>query len=187
MRFARAYTRSDTGEIVLVIEQETPIVLAGISPPSGAPFTLEVHDLGLVEDFEPVSLAGGKCSPAAHLFERLDRDPVGGGFRAKPGHELPPIIDCPATLEGIKQRVRERGSDAIPAKARAWLTLMLPPDEVESLGVWRGVPVSALKALDDMRTRRDPGVGSRRVVLEREAQELSAERTAAALKLKGKA
>jgi hypothetical protein len=180
MRFVRVYTLAASGEVVNVTQQEIPFNHAGISIPGVA---LDMHDLGLVEDFAPTSVSSGEpCTPSAHLFQRLERDPASGGFRAKAGHELPPIIDCPVTLEGIKQRLRERGPESIPAKARAWLTLMLPPAEVEALGVGRGIPVSALKALDDMRVRRDPGVGSRRVVLERAARKLSDERTAAALK-----
>ncbi len=190
MRFVRAYTRSDTGDLVNVTEQETLFTTAGIML-HDVPFALELHDLGLVEDFAPTDPDTGEpCSPSMHLFKRMERSPDAAApgraqFREKAGHALPPFIDCPSSLEGIKQRIREGGIEAIPAKARAWLTLMLPSHQVAELGVGRGIPVSALMALDEMRQRRDPSVGSRRVRYEREAQEISDERTAAALKRRG--
>jgi hypothetical protein len=188
MRFVRVYTLA--GALVNVSEQEVPFEPSfGIAvDDDGSAFVM--HEIGLVEDFVPEDLDGNPCSPARHLFARMEREPgvdPARSFRAKPGHVLPAVSDCPTTLEGIKQRLRERGPEGIPAKARAWLTLMLPPAEVDALGIGRGIPLSALKALDDMRTRRDPSVGSRAVVLERRAQEQSDERTEANLKAKGQA
>lgn len=164
MRFVRYYTRADTGEIVAVAEQETPFDDAPNFQPPG--IAIEIHDLGLVEDFTPTTLSGERCLPSAHLFERLESDGA-GSWRAKPGHALPPVLDCPATMNGIRQRLRERGAAGLPSKARAWLTLMLPDDEVAALGVTAGISLPALKALDAMRARRDPTVGSRASELDR--------------------
>jgi hypothetical protein len=186
MRFAQAH--SVNGVIFNITVQEVPFQLPAVSmfDAQGLPLAVVVVECGLFEDFEPRDLNGSRCSPARHLFQRIERDSA-GGIRAKVGHELPPILDCPTTLEGIKARIRERGPDSIPAKARAWLTLMLPPDQVEAMGVGRGIPISALKALDDMRARRDPSVGSRRVRYDREAQRISDERTAASMARGGEA
>lgn len=181
MRFVRAYTLVSTGELVNVSEQELPFEPSfGISVDGDASL-FAMHEIGFVDDFSPEDLDGKPCSPARHLFARMEREPGADparGFRAKPGRTLPVVSDCPTSLDGIKQRLRERGPEGIPAKARAWLTLMLPPGDVEALGVGKGIPVSALKALDDIRTRRDPSVGSRRVVLERKVQQRAAERAA---------
>lgn len=182
MRFVRYFTRRDTGEIVAVAEQETPFSESGGF--FRASVEIDAHDLGLVEDFNPVSLRGEPCLPSAHIFERIERD--GQGTRAKAGHELPPVIDCPTSLAGIKQRLRERGVEGIPAKARAWLTLMLPPEQADELGVGRGISVAVLKSLDAMRRRRDPSVGSRAILLERAAQARSDEVAAAHLRTRKK-
>jgi hypothetical protein len=185
MRFVRAFVRGDTGEIIAVGESETPIENMGVSklvPIDGGPeIPVLMREIGLAEDFDPVDLEGKPCSPARHIFLRIEQDGA-GGQRAKAGQELPPILDCPTSMDGIRARVSERGAAGVPVKARAWLTLMLPPEEVDALGVSQGIPLSALKALDAMRVRRDPRVGSRREVLEREAQRLSDERAAAQLR-----
>lgn len=185
MRFVRAFTLLSTGELINISEQEVPFEPSfGISV-DGDSGLFEMHEIGLVDDFVPEDIDGKPCTPARHLFARMEREPGAGparGFRAKPGHTLPTVNDCPTSLDGIRERVRQRGPEGIPVKARAWLALMLPPDEVEALGVGRGIPVSALRALEAVRVRRDPDGGSRLFRLDREAQALSDERTAAALK-----
>ncbi len=185
MRFVRAYT-DPSGEVVFVLEQEVPFLdghKVTIITADKVATELQAHELGLAEDFTPTDAeTGAPCKPAAHIFLRIARDRASGAFTAKPGHELPAFLDCPTSLGGIKARLAARGPDSISAKARAWLALMLPPDQVEAMGIGRGIPISTLKALDEMRQRRDPSVGSRRVRYEREAQALSDERTAAALK-----
>lgn len=169
MRFARYWVSDSTGEILAVLEQEMPFDDATeLCPcnPDGSPHPVTAFDLGLVEHFEPVGLQGEPVNCAGHLFQRLDHE-RGRGARAKPGTALPPIVDCPATLGGIRERVRQRGPGGLPAKARAWLTLMLPPADVAALGIARGLPVSALKALDAMRSGRDKSAPSKGTVLER--------------------
>ena len=175
MRFVRYCCHRDTGEILAVFEQETLFdeMTITIRTADGAVVPLAVHDLGLVDDFLPCTLEGNPCSPAHHLYQRaLHRDEF-GKLHVTPGAELPALHDCPATSKGIQQRLRERGVEGIPVKARAWLAFMLPPREVEALGVGGGVPVSVFKAFDSLRARRDPGYASRRFLLERIAQERS--------------
>lgn len=173
VRFARAFTFN--GNLVCVLEQEVPFEPQQGVLVDGVP--LDGHDIGLVEDFEPTDPENGdaRCTPARHLFARMESS--GGTVRVKPGHSLPPIIDCPCTLEGIRDRVRAKGPAGVPTKARAWLTLLLPPDEVRALGIGDDIPVSALIALESMRVRRDPRGGSRVGLLERQAQRASDERT----------
>lgn len=184
MRFVRAYTRRADGALIAVMEQETPFEpQQGMEASEGE---LDVHDVGLAEDFEPIDPETEQpCSPARHLYARMERAPSAEparGFRARPGLTLPPMLDCPCTLDGLRQRVRERGPAGLPAKARAWLALMLPPAESEALGVGHGIPISALRALDAQRQRRDPVAGSRMFVLERAAQERSDRHAASHLK-----
>lgn len=146
MRFVRAYYRA--GVCVAVAEQETPFTMPAV-------LDADEVEVGLVEDFDPQGAA-----PSKRLFECMSQ-----------GTPLPAaVIDCPTSLDGIRQRVRERGPQAVPTKARAWLTYMVPED-AKQMNLHRGIPVSALKALDDMRVRRDPHVGSRRVNFERAVQE----------------
>lgn len=157
MRFVRAYYRN--GVCIAVAEQETPFLHSSIAD-------ADEVDIGLVEDFDPQGRA-----PSARLFDCLNA-----------GEPLPAaVIDCPPSIEGIEQRLRERGPRGIPSKARAWLTLMLHSDESAALGIDSDIPLSALKALDNMRTRRDPHVGSRLFVLERQAQQQSDTRSKVAL------
>lgn len=175
MRFARYWCHRDTGEVLAVLEQETPFeggeIIARL--PDGTIVPVASYDLGLVEDFVPTTLEGESCSPAQHLYQRvLHRDDL-GTLHVHPGETLPEMHDCPATAEGIRQRLRERGLQGLPAKGRAWLAFMLPPREVEALGVASGIPLSVFKALDTMRSRRDAQYGSRREILERMAQERS--------------
>jgi hypothetical protein len=174
VRFARAYLRADNGELIAIGESEIPsdhVPAMRLVPNDGGPeIQVVVEELGLVDDFDPVELDGTACSPSRHLFLRVERDPA-GGFRSKGGHELPPILDCPCTLEGLRQRLRERGLAGVPMKARAWLANVLPAHHVDALGLARGLPISALKAAEAIRNRRDPHAGSRMVVLERAAQE----------------
>lgn len=195
MRFVRIYTRSDTGEVTGVCEQETPFnPRAGISSSE----EVEMHELGLVEDFDPkCAITGARCSPARHLHQRIERAPSAiqaiaaararspnadlpidptatalSEFRVKPeqAHDFPEVMDIPTTLDGIKQRLRVKGPQSVSPKARAWLTLMLPPHEVEAMGIARGVPIAAVKASESLRTRRDINGGSRQAFLERAAQ-----------------
>jgi hypothetical protein len=195
MRFVRVYTRTDTGEIILVAEQELPFAKgAGLQvrheadPPL---YEIEMHELGLADHFTPTTLEGAPCNPAHHLRLRIERVPDTADhaaedlthvpmtrFRAIAGHEdaVPEFMDVPTTLEGCKAKLRARGgAGCLHPKARAWLALMLPPHEVEALGVHR-TPLTALKALDDMRFRRDPSVGSRRGYYERLIRERDAAR-----------
>lgn len=122
-------------------------------------------EVGLMDDFGP----NPPSDPGTHIWQRLEYD--GAKFRAKAGQELPPIIDCPTSIEGIKRSVDERGPDAIPKRARAWLTFMLPPDEVETLGIAADVTADDLIEMDIIRSRRDPAVGSRRATIERRERE----------------
>lgn len=155
-----------------MLEQETPFDGGDLIARNadGTVIPTVAHDLGLVEDFSPTTLTGETCSPAHHLYQRtLHRDGA-GNLRWHPDAASQVVLDCPATVEGIKQRLRERGLEGIPAKARAWLTLMLPPEQSRGLGIDGGISVAVLKSMDGIRTRRDPNAGSKLVPLLREAQ-----------------
>lgn len=172
MRFVRAYVHSDTGELVNITEQEAPFDKVHVSVSDDVPFTLEVHDLGMAEDFVPSHPETGEpCSPAYHLYGRMECAPD-KSFKAKAGHELPNIIACPITVEGLRTFVAKNGPKALHPKVRAWVS-HIAPHHALALGIDKGIPISVHKALDDMRTRRDPAVGSRRFIFERLAQQSS--------------
>lgn len=186
MRFLRVYTRKDTGEIVAVFERDSPFIGHECEMThrgdGTAPFELE--EFGAVaEDFVPETAEYGvnremqPMSPARHLFERM-RHEGGGVFSAKPGQSMPALLDCPSTLDTIKARLRAQGPQAVPVKVRAWLANILPRDQVAALGIGRGLPISAMKAAEAVRNRRDPAGGSRLEHLERVAQRQSDARAA---------
>jgi hypothetical protein len=63
-------------------------------------------------------------------------------------------------------------------KARAWLANVMAPDLVAALGIGRGLPISAMKAAEQLRNQKDPAGGSRMAYLERIAQQESDRRAA---------
>lgn len=193
MMFVRVALDHTAGEVLAVAQQDTPFESGGLVHCVG--HDCEMVDLGAVDEHpwtDPDT--GAPCSPSAHLYHRLrlarvkPRDVKEG--RASPELHVEGldglasvagvrrIHDCPCTVDGIKQRLRARGPGVLGAKVRAWLYLVLDPAEVAAMGLNRGIPVSALKALDSMRTARDPQVGSRAFVLERLAQGKSDRRAA---------
>lgn len=184
MRFVRAWTRADNGEVVHLAEQELPFGPGTSLVVRGVDFEVEMHELGLVDDFEPTTIDGDPCPPSLHLFQRIERDPATADhaaedltyapmtrFRARDGYELPEFMDVPTTIGGCQARLRSGGS--LHPKARAWIAFMMPPEIAHSLDAWRGIPISVLKSLDSMRSRRDPSYGSQRIVFERYAQQQS--------------
>jgi hypothetical protein len=191
MRFLRIYTRKDTGEVITVIERESPftenhppITMRGRD--GTPPFEIEQHE-AVAEDFDPALAEYGPTrelrpvSPARHLFERL-RHRGGGKFDAKAGTEIPALIDFPASMEKIKTALRSKGPDGVPVKVRAWLANILPPEHVSQLGIARGLPISAMKAAEALRNRRDPAGGSRMEYLNGIAQAQSDARAARELR-----
>lgn len=138
---------------------------------------LQVLDAGFVLDHEWTTSEGEPTTPAHHVWLRLSHQGQPAltfqqAIDVLRGHpEMPKIHACPCTLEGVRAHVRAKGHNVLPAVVRAWLTHTLPPDDIEALGVWRGIPVSALKAVDWIRCKRDARAGSVRVNLERIVQE----------------
>jgi hypothetical protein len=109
---------------------------------------------------------------------RLQR--VDGKFAAKPDCELPKLIDCPASMDGIERVLRTSGPKGIPVKVRAWLACILPPHHADALGIGRGLPISAIKAAEAIRMKRDPRAGNRMEYFSRIAQRQADERARAA-------
>jgi hypothetical protein len=171
MRFVRYYTHATTGEVLAVHEQGTPFVDASHTPP--VPHL--VHDMGLVEYFEPKALDGTACTPASHIFERLLHRDADGNLYVYPGETLPKAYACPVSMDALEAHVRDHGAHTIPAVAQAWLTFVMPEHHARRLGVFRGLPLSVVKSLDLIRGKCDSSYGSLRMVLERKLQAFSDE------------
>lgn len=156
MSFIRVFIGRTSNTVRHVIEQDVPF--PGEGPMlKASDEELDAVDLGFVDQHDWRDLEGRACSPAQHFFLRLERD-----------HEdLPKIHDCPCSIEGIKARLRAQGPEGVPIKARAWLANILPADQVAALGIGRGIPLSAIKAAEALRNRKDPGSGSKLPYLER--------------------
>lgn len=178
MRFVRAFTLRDSGELMGIMEQETPFDHHSIDVPD-TPGALEMHELGLAEHFDPRDLKGQPCSPAMHLFARMERTPGARGrgvaqFRAKAGreHEVPAFHQVPTAIDGVKALARAKGGAAIPERVAHWLEFMgsLSGDEMDEAALPR-LTLERASEFDAMRTARDPNVGSRRAVFERQANE----------------
>lgn len=195
MIFVRVAVNLERNEVIGVITEDVPHDAAAISTPGEA---CEMIDLGVVDDHEWKTLEGAPCSAAAHIRERLQ------AARVKPGDlrekraapelhveglnglaaiaEVRAIQDAPCTLEGLRSRLREKGVAGVPVTVRAWLANVLPPHHVDALGIGRALPISAMKAAEALRNRRDPHGGSRMAVLERIAQKQSDAVSAARLR-----
>lgn len=173
MRFVRVFTRADTGQILLVMEQEMPFVRDGFFV-EGASFPVVQHDLGLAEHFEPVDLNGAPCVPSRHLLLRLEHVPVDPlaaiditashltQFRAKPGFEseVPEIIDVPTTLPRINIRLRALGRGGVHARCLAWLWAlgMQAVVEDQAPGIFSDLPLTLKVEMEQLRAERLTGV-----------------------------
>lgn len=165
MRFFRMTVSHTQGSVVAICEQDTPFETGGIVLIEGE--DCETFDLGFVAtEHSWQRLDGTPCRPAEHFLVRL-MNPT-----PEARESLPEIVDVPCTLHGIKQRMREKGPRALPLKIRAWLAVVLPEDRARELAL-PGVPIAALKALEQLRNKRDPHSGSRMNVLERIVQQRS--------------
>lgn len=160
MRFVRASVSHTTNRVVGVVEQDTPFTSAEAGVVTIAGEECETTDLGVVEDQKWTDRDGKPCGLTQHILERLESGDAG----------IQRLHDVPCTLDGIRARLRERGPAGIPVRVRAWLATVLPSDQVDALGIARGLPISALKACEAIRTRRDPHGGSRMAYFELVAQ-----------------
>ncbi|MGD9953462.1 MAG: hypothetical protein AB7S87_12870 [Burkholderiales bacterium] len=164
MRFLRYVFNHSRGQVQSVAVQDTPFGAFAIEVDGE---DLEAIDLGVVDGDRAWALRDGTpCGQARFYLERLQEIDDTRGNQS----DLPAILDVPCTLEGIRARLRARGPAGIPVKVRAWLATILPPETVAGLGIARGLPVSALKACEAIRTRRDPNGGSRVTHFERIAE-----------------
>jgi hypothetical protein len=170
MTFVRAFIGKTSNKVRHVIEQDVPFTTGGTIRCSDE--ELEVQDLGFADEHDWKDLEGNPTSPSRHIFLRLERGDE---------TDMPTFHDCPCTMEGIKARLREQGAAGIPVTARAWLANILPPDQVDALGIGTGISIAARLAAEARRNRRDPNGGSRIEVLQRIAQRQSDARSAAAL------
>jgi hypothetical protein len=186
MRFVRVTVDHDAGEVVGVTQQDTPFESNGgavfVIGADGVKHRCQTFDLGVVEEHDWRDAAGNVTHPARHIFDSLER------ARIKPEHftqgtvtaehaGVRELLDCPCTHEGIRDRLRSKGTAGIHVKVRAWLVLTLPPHHVDALGL-DGVSIAALKAMERIRNERDPRSGSRMANLERIAQQRSDTRAA---------
>jgi hypothetical protein len=91
----------------------------------------------------------------------------------------PKRLDAACTLDGIAAAAR--GGRKVHAHVEAWLRTTLSSHLCDALGLRRSIPISVVKALDDVRVNRlkavvpagswsQRGIESRREVLERIAQ-----------------
>lgn len=186
MSFVRAFIGRDSGEVQHVMESSVPFPNDGPPPPHmlndrGEPTGEELVavDFGWMEppQGDYTTLEGRPCSPARHVFDRVKGRPAPNPDELQ-AHGLPRFHDCPCSLNGIRARLRAGGPQAIPATPRAMLANVLPPDQVAAMGIDRDLPLSALRAAETLRNRRDPNGGSRYAVLERQIDELATARKA---------
>lgn len=152
--FVRVFIGRTTNQVHHVVEQDVPFENAGRSIRDSHQ-ELDAVDLGFVEHHDWRDLEGAPCTPSMHIFLRLEKD----------HSDMPEIHDCPCTMNGIEARLRAQGPSAIPVKARAWLANILPPEKVTAWGIGRGLPISAMKAAEAIRNKRDPAGGSRMPIL----------------------
>jgi hypothetical protein len=184
----------DTRVFVLtcVVEQDVPFGdKDGIR---GVGVETMVRDVGCVLGDRWVDDAGNPCSLSQLLFSRLShvgprmvteellKEALPDKLAAWVSEECKVrLIASPCTLNNIRAAIREGGIEAIPVLVRAWLTAILPDDQVRELAVWQRVPLSALGAMERLRQKRDPDGGSRVFVTERRIQQESNARSAIAL------
>lgn len=185
MRFVRAFVSRVTGQIEHVRVCEVPFgeddpavhLLHPQADGSHVREDYDMHELGLAEHFDAChAITGGRCSAAAHLFQRLEAVPapqLAAGmqrFRAKAGHEsaIPMFHEVPTTLEGILSRLRAGGPSAVHERVGYWLHFMgVLSDAQMDAAALRRIPLSVALEFDTMRVKRDPSVGSRAVLFKR--------------------
>jgi hypothetical protein len=186
VRFVRAFTCPETGALEHVLEREVPFpedtpIHAHRNPADNTHKRRDfvVHELGVAEHFDACHpITGAPCTPAAHLFQRLEAVPaleladgaVGlGRFRPKAGADaIPTFHQVPTSLPGILGRIRAGGSAAVHERVGYWLHFMgvLTAEQMAAAGI-RPIPLSVAMEFDAMRLARDPSVGSRAEIFKR--------------------
>lgn len=193
MRFIKAFTHQETGELRHVRtsdlpfdEDDPPIHEIG---PSGR-LEFDVHELGAAEHFAPAHAeTGARCSPAAHLFQRLEAIPGAplelrgwARFRVRAGCEphVPAFHDVPTTLEGLRAHLRRKGLGAVPERVAHWLEFVgaLSGDEMLAHGLPR-ITIARAAEFDAIWLARHPSAGSRLEVFKRQIRERATLRAAA--------
>lgn len=191
MRFVRAFTHMQTGELQHIREQEMPFsedeppihVLEPLPEGGHRRHDFDMHELGLAEHFDALhAVTGAPCSPAAHLFQRLEAVPAAPPaaglkfkrFRAKAGHEaaVPVFHEVPTTVAGILDQLRMAGPSAVPERVGYWLHFMgvLTDADMNAAGL-KPLPMAVAFEFDGMRVKRDPSVGSRLEFFKRKMRE----------------
>lgn len=172
MSFVRVFVGRKSNQVRGVYTQDVPFEDGQIAYPLDE--EVDVVDLGFAMPHDWKDLEGNPCSPAKHFHQRLERD----------HSDMPKIHDAPCSMQALEAQIREKGVKSVPGVVRGWLAFALPPDRVEALGLATSYPISVYKAAEALRRRMDPGGGSRRLILERVAQELSDKRQAQWLALR---
>lgn len=179
MIFVRLVVSHTRDCINAVMTQDTPFE-RGMVEAEGE--VCEIFDLGVVEDHAWTDRDGNPCAVHRHVFERLQHSGicardllerrVSPELHVEGTHglaevlEVREIIDAPCTIETLHARLRARGPEGVPMKVRAWLTLVMPWEAVQAMGIARGISLSSLRAADSLRRRRDPLGGSFKHVLD---------------------
>jgi hypothetical protein len=167
--FVRLYIGRNSGEIRHVVEQDTPFIGAGPALHDSVE-PLEAVDLGFAEEHPWTKPDGEPCPASMHFWRRLGHmklDRAREELARGTGATFPRVHDCPCSEEGIAARLRAKGPAGLPVKARAWLANVMNPEKVAAWGIARGIPLSAIKAAEAARVRRDPASGSRVHLIER--------------------
>lgn len=171
MSFIRVVVAKASGSVVAVLESDIPFGDRSSYTDSGQ--EVDLVDLGFAAPREWIDLDGVPCTPARHVFLRLDRD----------HSDMPRIYDVPCTMSGMAAHVR--AGRAVHGVVRAWLAVVLPEHFERLFGKHEDFPLSVIKAAEAMRVRRDPGGPSSRVpMLEGLIHEQAGKRSAAQLELR---
>lgn len=189
MIFVRVLINKATREIEHVMAQDWPFEGWQLIGVEGTVY--DVADVGMLEELKPEPLtAGAPRTASQHVWDRVrglknaDLESTRKFLREHP--EMPRLHEVPCTRAGIKALMCEKGREHVSVKVRAWLANILPEHQVAEMGLQRGIPISAMKAVEAIRNRRDPHGGSRMPQLEAKAQQLSNERAAGALRARQK-
>jgi hypothetical protein len=169
MNFAIALIHDDTREVAAVIRSDTPF--NATIPPLAADDHHIVYLGAFADEAPPVPLWTEWLRSSVTVS-------ADGAVSIAPGG--PTRLDQVCTFTAITEASR-RGAP-VHAQVEAWLRTVLDNDTCNGMGLRRSIPISAIKALEQVRVARlGMPAASRAAVLERRAQEQSDTRNAASM------
>ncbi len=161
MKFVRLAVHPETWQVLGACDQGRPFLKDTIHSVEvdGVSITPLMVDIGCFADY-----AARQGPPLCHRLRQALRahaelhGPEDAISAALTGllPNLPKWIDAPATMNGVKVRLRRSGPAGINAGVRAWLATVLPNEQVAAMGLRRSLPISAAIAAQMVRNRRDP-------------------------------